>query len=164
MPPGAVLREWRRTSASVANRLVRWGSGGEERPHEGAVVAEYAAAFVADTVGFDEVGVVAEACAVLLVVGEAGEAEQGEGGVASSFGWQEVSVVGAAMLYNQLHPASGEALECCQFAGIDRVVDDAGDHEVSVLRPNSCRWGWPRGGGSSEHAARRADARLFHQA
>jgi hypothetical protein len=53
--------------------------------------------------------------------------------------WQEVSVVRAAMLVHELHPAPGEAFERGQFARLDGVVDDAGDHPRSLLRATAGR-------------------------
>ena len=70
---------------------------GQQGPHEGPLVTEYAAALVPDAVRLDEVRVAAEQGTVLLVGGETGEAEQRQGLIAGSLGRQEVAVVHAAM-------------------------------------------------------------------
>jgi len=85
-------------------------------------------ALVPDAVGFDEVGIGAEPGAVLLVGGEAGEAEQGEGLVACTFGRKEVAVMRAAMRIDQLDPPAAEALEGVDLHRIDHVLNDASDH------------------------------------
>src|SRR5204862_442451 len=73
--------------------------------------------------------------AVLLVRGEAGEAEQGQRLVARALGGQEVAVVAAAVPVDQLHPPPGEALEGVGLRRIDDVLDDAGDHDGRLARP-----------------------------
>jgi len=73
--------------------------------------------------------VLPEEPAVLLVRGEAGEAEQGQRLVARALGGQEIAVVPAAMPVDQLHPPPGEALEGVGLRRIDDVLDDAGDHD-----------------------------------
>ena len=59
----------------MVSTVAQLGSG-LERAHERPVIAQHAAALVPDPVGLDEVRVVAEQCAVLLVRCEAREAEQ----------------------------------------------------------------------------------------
>jgi len=85
---------------------VPWQQG----PHEGPLVTEHAATVVPDTVRLDEVRVAAEQDTVLLIGGEAGEAEQRQGLIAGSLGRQEVAVVLAAMGIDQLDPPAAEAL------------------------------------------------------
>src|SRR5690242_11050653 len=68
---------------------VPWQQG----PHEGPLVTEHAATVVPDAVRLDEVRVAAEQDTVLLIGGEAGEAEQRQGLIAGSLGRQEVAVV-----------------------------------------------------------------------
>jgi hypothetical protein len=116
-----------------AGGLLGWMLG-QQRAHEAPFVAEYAAALVPDAVGFDEVGVGAEQGTVLLVGGEAGEAEQGEGLVARALGWQEVAMVGAAVGIDQVHPPVGEAFEGAGLRRVDYILDDAGDHTVRLVR------------------------------
>jgi hypothetical protein len=62
------------------------GSSGKDGAHEGPFVAKHAATVVPDAVRLDEVGICAEQRAVLLVGGEAGEAEQREGPIAGALG------------------------------------------------------------------------------
>jgi hypothetical protein len=85
--------------------------GGKQRPHEGALITKYAAALVADAVGFHEIGVGAETAPVPLIGGEAVEAEQGQCSITGALRRQEVPVVGAAVRLDELHPAPGEAFE-----------------------------------------------------
>ena len=59
---------------------------------------------------------------------ETGEAEQGEGLVASTFGRKEVAVMRAAMRVHQLDPPAAEALEGVDLRRIDHVLNDASDH------------------------------------
>jgi hypothetical protein len=92
------------------------------------VVPDDAATLVANAIGFDEFRVDAEPAAVLLVRGEARECEQGERAIAGTLCGQEVAMMTAAVLVDQLHPARGEPLEVRDLGRIDHVVDDARDH------------------------------------
>jgi hypothetical protein len=104
------------------------GGLGQEGAHEGAVVAQHAAAVVADAVGLYEVRVGAEPAAVPLIGGKAREAEQGKSSVAGALGGQEVPVVGAAVLLDEFNLAGGEPFEVGGLCGIDDVVHNACDH------------------------------------
>jgi hypothetical protein len=114
------MRSWRRSPANrtpaapqAPGRGLRSGCAsapgrlGQDRAHEGALVAQHAAALVPDAVGLDEVRIGAEPAAVLLVGGQAGKAEQGQGLVAGSLGRQEVAVMDAAVRADQLDPPGG---------------------------------------------------------
>jgi hypothetical protein len=57
----------------------------KEWTHEGPFVTEHTTALVPDPIRGDELGVGAEQAAVLLVRGEAGKTEQGQGLVAGAF-------------------------------------------------------------------------------
>jgi hypothetical protein len=107
---------------------------GKQRAHERPFVAEHAAALVPDPVGRHEVRMLPEQPAVLLIRGEAGEAEQGQRLVARALGGQEVAMVVAAMAVDQIHPPPGEALEGVGLRRIDDVLDDAGDHDGRLAK------------------------------
>jgi hypothetical protein len=100
----------------------------KKRAHEGPLIAEHTPALVPDAVGRNEVRVIAEQAAVLLVRSEAREAEQGQRLVACAFGRQEVAVVAATMPVNQLHPPPGETLEGIDPRRVDDILHDTGDH------------------------------------
>jgi hypothetical protein len=64
----------------------------------------------------------------LLIGGEAGKTEQGEGFIAGPLGRQEIAMMRPAMQINQLDPSAAEALEILDLRRIDHVLNDAGDH------------------------------------
>ena len=101
---------------------------GQQRAHEGPFIPQHAAALVADAIGVDEIGIRAEQRPVLLLGGEAGKAEQGQGPVARALGRQEVAVMDAAMHVDQFHPPAAKAFESLDLSRIDNVLDDASDH------------------------------------
>lgn len=101
---------------------------GQQRAHEGPFVPEHASTLVPDAVGFGEVRICAEQGTVLLIGGEAGEAEQGQGFVARPLGGQEIAMVRATVQIDQLDPPAAEAFKSVDLRGIDHVLNDAGDH------------------------------------
>src|SRR5688500_13322723 len=92
---------------------------GEQLTHECPLIAQYAARFVADPVGGEELGIMAEACAVALVARQAVEAEKRLGLVAGAFARQEVTVMSPAMQVHQSHPFPGKAFERLDLRRVD---------------------------------------------
>jgi hypothetical protein len=88
----------------------------QHRPHEGSVVAQHAAALIADAIGLDELGIDAESRAVALVVCQAVEAEQRQRGIACSLGRKKIAVVDTAVALHQLDPSGSEAPKSVSFA------------------------------------------------
>src|SRR5438270_183895 len=81
----------------ISHRSASGGGTRQQRPHEGPLVMEHAAALVPDAVRLDEVRIGAEQGPVLLIGSETGEAEQRQGLIAGPFGGQAVAVMQAAV-------------------------------------------------------------------
>jgi hypothetical protein len=118
---------------------------GKHRAHERSLVTEHAPALISYSIGRDKVRIRPEQGTVLLVGGEAGEAEKRECLVAGALAWQEVAVVSAAVQVNQFHPAPGEALEGVDLGRVDHVFNNAGDHRLQASRKRARPWGFYTG-------------------